>query len=52
MYFICIIQVSSINFVLKIIFEMNFSGFINCVDYAYNTEKLGGSAQSILRLRA
>jgi hypothetical protein len=29
---------------------MNFSGFINCLDCAYNTEKLGGSARNIPRL--
>jgi hypothetical protein len=50
MNFLGIKQVSAIIFILKIITELNFLGFINCLDCTYNTEKLGGSEWNILRL--
>jgi hypothetical protein len=50
MNFLEINQVSAIIFILKIISELNFLGFINCLDCAYNIEKLRGSARNILRL--
>jgi hypothetical protein len=39
-------EVYAIIFILKIISELNFLGFINYLDCAYNTEKLRGSAQN------
>jgi hypothetical protein len=42
MNFLGIKQVSAIVFILKIISELNFLGFINCLDCAPKTEKRRG----------